>query len=95
MRYADKYGNLSAHDAAVMALQEIEKYMDDEAWEYLRKEEFKEWSYPVSEKDYDLHKLFSEIVGLQMVIMKNSGTLGFSKIPRIWWPNGKDDKIYT
>lgn len=83
MKFGDKYGNLSMVDAAKASLKEIESSMGEEEWAYVRSGE---WRLPVG-RDYELHRLYYQIMGLQQVILRNDQDLGFSTLPRIWMTN--------
>lgn len=78
-KYCDKYGNLSALDAAMLYLKEIEEALTPAQLAYIREEDTK-W-------DYDNHRLYCQIMGLQMVIIRNGGHVGFSGLPLLWKPH--------
>lgn len=79
MAYFGKYGNLPAVDAAKLHLMDAEKGMNEEEWTYIRAHEWR--------KSPTLLRLYYEIMGLQMVILKNGHLLAFSQIPRLWFPS--------
>jgi hypothetical protein len=85
MSFEGEYGNLPTIEAAKIQIMELEKRMSAEEWAYIRKNE---WRLPANDADYSLHQLYYRIMGCQMVIIKNGGLLGFSTIPRIWFPRG-------
>lgn len=87
MKFCDKYGNLSAVKAAKASLKEIESLMGEEEWAYVRSGE---WRLPVG-RDYELHRLYYQIMGLQEVVIKNGSDLSFSTIPRIWWAHDQSN----
>lgn len=83
-----KYGNLPTLDAAKASLLDIEKSMAKEEWQYVLHDE-----WHTLPKGYDLNRLYMQIMGLQQVIIRNGGDLGFSKVPRIWFPRGHQEKV--
>lgn len=76
-----RYGNLSSIEAAKLSLLDIEKSLSADEWDYIKTER---WD-PMPE-GYENLRLFYMIMGLQQVIIKNGGNLGFSKIPQKWFP---------
>lgn len=79
MSYHGRYGNLSAKDAAVNGLQDLELNLTESQREGLKKGLWE----PLPE-GYELLRLHYQVIGYQRVILMNDGNLNFSTLPLLW-----------
>ena len=80
MAFHGRYGHLSAVEAAIESLKEIERYENISQLEQKANGDCRDKGW------YEANRTLCIIEGLQMIILKNGKSLSFSKLPLYYKP---------